>query len=90
MKPDVFISYSHSDSHFARQLVRRLRDAGVDCFLDEERIQWGDKITDTVREALGACIAVVVVISPGSLKSQWVPFGGERGQFFTIDKINYE
>ena len=73
-KPFIFISYSHSDKQFVTDLVRCLREVDVECFLDEERIQWGERITDRVREALKTCIAVVVIISPSSLKSQWVPF----------------
>jgi hypothetical protein len=71
---DVFISYAHSDRRFVQRLAGCLRQVGVRYFLDNERLVWGDRLTDKVSDALNECIAVLVVISPGSLKSQWVPF----------------
>ncbi len=74
MKPLVFISYCHTDKDYVRVFTEKLKKIEVQYFLDQKKIQWGDSITDEVRSALNECIAVVVIISPASLKSQWVPF----------------
>jgi hypothetical protein len=37
-------------------------------------IDWGDSIPSEVRLALEASVAVIVILSPASLKSSWVPF----------------
>jgi len=84
LQPLVFISYSHVDKGFARRLSKRLIQIGVNCFLDEKNIEWGDPITDKVRESLNQCTAIIVILSPASLKSAWVPF--EVGQAVSAGK----
>jgi hypothetical protein len=37
-------------------------------------IEWGDSISSEVRLALEEAAALLVIISPGSLKSHWVPY----------------
>ena len=74
MKPRVFISYSHVDSELVECLERRLKRNKVDVFLDKKSINWGQAITEEVRNALAECVAVIVVVSPASLQSQWVPY----------------
>ena len=80
----VFISYSHSDSIIAQSISNVLSDMGIDCFLDEKNIGWGDDITEKVKDGLKTCSAVIVILSPGSVKSQWVPF--EVGQATALGK----
>lgn len=70
----VFLSYSHPDSEIVRQIATVLDEAGIEHFLDRKDIGWGDAITESVQEALHSCTHLLVVISPASLKSQWVPF----------------
>jgi len=84
LQPLVFISYSHVDKGFARRLSKRLVQIGVNCFLDEKNIEWGDAITEKVRESLNECVAIIVIVSPASLKSAWVPF--EVGQAVSAGK----
>ena len=70
----VFISYSHSDSETADIIVSVLEEIGVAYFRDVKDIQWGEAITSSVREGLDNSAAVIVIISPGSLKSHWVSY----------------
>ena len=84
MQPLVFISYSRIDKEFARRLLRKLAKIGINCFLDEKNIEWGNSISDTISGALKECAAVIVIISPASLKSAWVPF--EVGQAVSTGK----
>jgi TIR domain len=84
MATKVFISYSHFDSKIAQKLSKSLSEMGVDCFLDRKNIKWGDPITKRVKDGLRACSALIVILSPGSLESQWVPF--EVGQATALGK----
>lgn len=70
----VFISYSHVDRERAQELSRELERLGVEMFIDEKNIKWGDPVPNTISDALRACSAVLVIVSPDSLKSSWVPY----------------
>jgi hypothetical protein len=74
MSSTVFISYSRTDTAVANQIASLLNKLGIKYFLDVKDINWGGSINATVRAALLECHAVLVVLSPGSLKSQWVPY----------------
>jgi hypothetical protein len=80
--PFVFISYSHVDKDFAIEFGRRLKQAGITHFRDDEMIKWGDDIPAKVHEAIERATHLVVLISPGSEQSQWVAYemGYARGR----------
>ena len=81
----VFISYSREDSITAQELAEVLSQAGINHFRDVKDIDWGARFSSRVREGLAECIAVLVIVSPQSLKSQWVPY--EIGQATALGKI---
>jgi hypothetical protein len=70
----VFISYSHVDDTVAQQLSGIGHELGVEYFLDKKDVSWGDRISKKVRSGIETATHLVPVISPASLKSQWVPF----------------
>ena len=70
----IFISYSRMDAKVADEIATILSTFGIEYFRDVKDIEWGDAINSRVRDALQSCVAVLVIISPGSLKSQWVPY----------------
>ena len=74
MRNVVFISYSSIDEDFAEDVAQILEDIGIEYFLDSKDIDWGDHIVKEVQEGLSNCSTIVVIISPASLKSQWVLF----------------
>jgi len=74
----VFISYSSPDESKAKQIARTLSKIDVNYFFDRKDISWGDDITQQIADGLKKCSALIVIISPASIKSQWVPF--EIGQ----------
>lgn len=74
MNPKVFISYSSVDEELAWQVKKALDEINVGCFFDRKDVKWGDKFPDRITEGLADCSALIVIISPASLKSQWVPF----------------
>lgn len=63
---DVFISHSHKDSQWARQLAQGLRDRGVSVWLAEDQIgpteEWGRKI----REGLHESSHIVFLVGAGA------------------------
>jgi hypothetical protein len=68
---DVFISYSHKDTDFVRDLVRPLQAEGFSVWWDHTippGKTWDDVIARGIREAK-ACI---IVWSPNSVISDWV------------------
>jgi WD40 repeat protein len=66
----VFVSYSRKDSAFAERLVRALKKANVEAYLDKRDIAPGE----AWRERLGALIlaadTVVFILSPNALQSE--------------------
>ncbi len=74
MSRRIFISYSHRDEAIVNGLTAVLDDIGVLYFLDRKDINWGASITRKVQSGLAYSSAVLVVISPASQKSQWVPY----------------
>lgn len=80
----VFISYSNVDQKEADKISRMLSKLGVDFFLDRKDIDLGDPINKKIQEALNDCSMILIIISPASLKSQWVPY--EIGQAKALNK----
>ena len=80
MRP-IFISYARVDSAHADQIAAILDRLSLPFFRDVKDIEWGKDVDNEVTIGLTDCSAVLVVISPGSLKSQWVPYelGFARG-----------
>lgn len=70
----VFISYSRIDSPFAEQISAIFEELGVNYFLDVKDINWGESITTRIQNSLSTCDTVLVIISPASLKSNWVAY----------------
>ena len=70
----VFISYSHTDSAVADSIAVALDEMGIEYFRDVKNIEVGDPISASVRQGLQNASAIIVIISPGSLKSQWVAY----------------
>lgn len=71
---NVFISYAHSDADEARSLVKALHESKVVGWLDNADIAAGEAISSAVRDALKRSTAVIVLLSPRALHSEWVQF----------------
>lgn len=71
-KKNIFLSYSHLDAEIATELVSRLADAGLSCFVAERDIsatqQWEPRIRDEIRAAQ----CVLILLTPRSKHSTWV------------------
>ena len=71
---NVFISYAHFDRKEAERLVKALRAGSIAGWLDKADIAAGNSIPSAVRDALKRSSAVVVLLSPRALQSEWVQF----------------
>jgi hypothetical protein len=85
-EPYLFISYSHADATFAEQFSLRLQQDRIPHFRDTSAIEWGESIPERIHSALEKATHLVVLISPGSEKSQWVAYemGYARGRQVTL------
>ncbi len=71
---EVFISYAQSDVDKVRLLLSELRNLRVHGWMDQADLAAGDAVASSIRSALLHAHAVVVLLSPTALKSQWVNF----------------
>ena len=67
-----FISYSHADKQFAKQLHDRLQGKGIRCWLDQHAMKPGDDIYTEVDKGIRLWDKVLLCCSEASLKSWWV------------------
>ena len=71
-KPGVFISYSHKDSDWVKDLEKWLTHNGVNVIRDEMNFAGGEKISRAVHNSIATADRVVVVWSKNSNDSKWV------------------
>lgn len=66
-----FISYSHKDKQFARQLHDRLQGKGIRCWLDEKELNPGDDLYHGIDRGVRVWDKVLLCSSKYSLTSWW-------------------
>ena len=69
---NIFISHSSVDKWAARWISRDLELLGGKCFLDEKSIRTGESIDETIRISLSDCEDFMILLTPASIKSEWV------------------
>lgn len=67
----IFVSYSRRDRDYVTALVKFLREAGLDVWVDAE-IEVGERWVSVVRNQIDSCSAFLIVMSPDAEESQWV------------------
>ena len=72
MRPSVFLSHTHDDKEFVRRLARDLDNQGIETWLDESEIKFGDSLIEKIRAGLDRVDFVAVVLTPKSVASEWV------------------
>ncbi len=73
----IFISHKKEDELVAMQIAIRLKKANVEYYLDvlDPTIAGsGERLTEHIKNSLGTCTAINVVMSEKTKYSQWVPF----------------
>lgn len=72
--PKVFVSHASEDkTRFVVEFAKRLREKGVDAWLDQWEMKPGDSLVDKIfEEGLKEASAVIVVLSKTSVQKPWV------------------
>ncbi len=68
----VFLSYAHNDGFLAKKIASALENEGLSVWNAEREILPGDNFAEKISEALKASDAMVVLLTPESLKSKWI------------------
>jgi serine/threonine protein kinase len=71
-KVSVFISYSHKDEDFARQIVDSLQKNQIEVWFDKISLVPGEPWEPSIRKAIKSADKVVVVLSPEAVESDIV------------------
>ncbi|MSR56966.1 MAG: toll/interleukin-1 receptor domain-containing protein [Planctomycetaceae bacterium] len=69
---EVFLSHSSRDKVFARKLINTLHDHGVPTWYSGTNILGAQQWHDEIGAALQRCDWFAVILSPNSVKSEWV------------------
>ena len=67
-----FINYSTKDQEFADRLHADLQNKGVRCWFAPRDMRTGDKILDTVSDAIRLRDKVLIILSENSVNSKWI------------------
>ena len=70
MPHDIFISYSSADRPKALQLIELLTSAGLSVWIDQSGIDVSTSWSKEIVQAIDACKAFVVLLSPNSIASK--------------------
>jgi hypothetical protein len=68
----VFISHAHTDEPLVKKVAAALEDAGLEVWDDTREIMPGDNWANKVTQALQESEAMVVLLTPDALRSNWV------------------
>ena len=68
---DVFLSYSSADRELTRGLDAELVAAGYTVYWDDMLLA-GERFQDALTAQINAAVAVVVIWTPSSVRSDWV------------------
>lgn len=69
---DVFIGHASEDKDLiARPIYEECEKNGVNAFIDEIHIQWGDSLTEKINHALGKSKYFLAILSKKSLAKSW-------------------
>jgi len=69
--PTVFFSYSHSDKEIVLPFAAELRAEGINVWLDEDEINYGQSIADKISGGLDSADFLAFFISKNSINSPW-------------------
>jgi TIR domain len=68
----VFLSHSFTDKWVADHIAADLAKREIDCFLAEKDVNTGAEIVASVLNELRSSDALLILLSPASVKSDWV------------------
>ena len=68
----VFISHSSADKKFVRTLKDDLTENGIQTWVDEDELEFGDSLIAKLEIAVEQSTHFVIILSPNSVESDWV------------------
>lgn len=68
----IFLSHTWTDKDFSRKLAKDLSNAGAKVWFDEAEILVGDSLIEKISIGIESMDYLAVVLSPESVKSEWV------------------
>lgn len=68
----AFVSHNSGDKPFVRRLAQALQAQGVECWVDEAEIRFGESLIQKISQAIEELDVVIAVISARSVDSDWV------------------
>ncbi|HEV2196347.1 MAG TPA: toll/interleukin-1 receptor domain-containing protein [Candidatus Acidoferrum sp.] len=84
-KQELFLSHSSKDRDFVVRLARVLKQHGVRYWYSAAHISGAKQWHDEIGRALGRCDWFLVVLTPSSVRSQWV----KRELLFALNDDRY-
>jgi hypothetical protein len=83
---EIFLSYARADEDFAKALSSQLTKRGLSVWSTDDEILPGDNVWLRIGEALRRSRAMVVLLSPDSMRSEYVRHEIE----YALGDPNYE
>ncbi len=74
MPGQIFISYCHCDGDFAENLASRLKENGLEVWMDEIGLAGGDEWRDEIDKSIRGSEALVLIVTPESKISFYVTY----------------
>jgi tetratricopeptide (TPR) repeat protein len=74
MPKHVFISYQHEDGDFADNLIYKIKEAGLETCVDNDRLHAGEDWRAEIDTAIKNAFALVVVMTPEAKSSEYVTY----------------
>lgn len=71
MKNDIFISYCRIDSTLAKQITHKLKEFGLNCFLDVDNLELGSNYADTLQSVILESKYVIYIYGENSEDNIW-------------------
>lgn len=73
-KKKVFVSYSHKNKEIVHEIIQKLRDYGLDFWLDEEQIDYGDNMFDKIHQGMLESELPIIFISQATKESMFARY----------------
>ena len=71
---DIFLSYSHEDKEVVHKIAALLSEAGFNCWLDTDRLFYGDKYTPKIFGAIQSCVVFIAFLSKSYVNKTYCSF----------------
>ncbi len=75
-KPDIFVSHRSEDKNTAEKVAKTIAKWGSTAYLDiwDHNVDGdGPELVDYIQSVIGCCNSLIVVFSPNTVRSWWVP-----------------